>query len=97
MSHILIIGAGVVGQATGKGFAKKGHTVSYIDVNSNTLAALRNAGLNAMTITEVNWDEVDIVMLTVSTPTVNDRIVLDHLETATAAIGRAAVAGRCRR
>lgn len=88
MSHILIIGAGVVGQATGKGFAKKGHTVSYIDVNSNTLAALRNAGLNAMTITEVNWDEVDIVMLTVSTPTVNDRIVLDHLETATAAIGR---------
>ena len=33
MTRILIIGSGVVGQATGKGFAKKGHSVSYVDIN----------------------------------------------------------------
>lgn len=88
MSHILIVGSGVVGQATGKGFAKKGHNVSYVDVNPNTLATLRNAGHKAMTIKEVNWDEVEIVMLTVSTPTVNDSIILDHIEAAATDVGR---------
>ena len=87
MSHILIVGAGVVGQATGKGFAKKGHSVSYVDVNLNTLATLRNAGLKAMTMADINWSEVDIVMLTVSTPTVNNSIVLDYIEAAAAAVG----------
>ncbi len=87
MSHILIVGAGVVGQATGKGFTKKGHQVSYVDVNANTLATLRNAGLKAMTITEVDWEQIDIVMLTVSTPTVNHSIVLDHIEAAATAVG----------
>ena len=40
-----------------------------------------------MTIADVNWSEVDIVMLTVSTPTVNNSIVLDHIEAAAAAVG----------
>lgn len=87
MSHILIIGAGVVGQATGKGFAKKGHAVSYVDVNPKTLAKLRDEGLQAIKIADVDWPTVDIVMLTVSTPTVHDNIVLDYIEAAAAEIG----------
>src|SRR5215203_2887826 len=88
MARILIIGSGVVGQATGKGFAKKGHEISYVDINPQTIAKLRSAGLTAMSTTEVNWSSVDIVMLTVSTPSVNGKIVLDHIEAAAHDVGR---------
>lgn len=85
---MVIIGSGVVGQATGKGFAKKGHDVSYVDINPDTIAKLRSAGLTAMTAAEVNWNEVDVVMLAVSTPSVGGRIVLDYIESAALDVGR---------
>ena len=88
MSHILIVGSGVVGQATGKGFAKKGHAITYADVNPQLIAQLRAQGLSAMTISEVHWSEVDFVMLTVSTPTRDQKIVLDYIESAAAEVGR---------
>jgi UDPglucose 6-dehydrogenase len=88
MARLLIIGSGVVGQATGKGFAKKGHTVSYVDINPQTIAKLRTQGLNAMLVTEVDWDAVDVVMLAVSTPSIDDRIVLNYIEAAAADVGR---------
>ena len=80
MSNILVVGAGVVGQATGKGFARKGHTVSFVDVDSVKIKELNAQGFRASTIDEVNWPMVDIVMLTVSTPTKNKRIILDHIK-----------------
>lgn len=88
MARILIIGSGVVGQATGKGFARKGHQISYVDINPQTIARLRAAGLTAMTAAEVEWRAVDVVMLTVSTPSVDDRIVLDYIEAAALDVGR---------
>jgi len=39
---IQIIGAGVVGQATGKGFARLGHEVMFIDRNDKALDLLRS-------------------------------------------------------
>ena len=88
MSRIIIVGSGVVGQATGKGFTKKGHTVSYVDINAQTIAKLRGNGLNAMTVAEVDWNAVDVVLLAVWTPSVNDRIVLDYIEAAALDVGR---------
>jgi UDPglucose 6-dehydrogenase len=89
MARLLIVGAGVVGQATGKGFAKKGHDVSYVDANPTTITKLRAEGLRTMPMVEVDWDAVDLVMLTVSTPTAPDgSIVLDHILAATRQIGR---------
>ncbi len=88
MARILVVGSGVVGQATGKGFAKKGHTVSYVDINPQTIASLRAAGLTALPIAEVDWDSVDVVMLTVSTPSVHGKVVLDYIESAAADVGR---------
>ena len=38
MANIVIVGAGVVGQATGKGFAKKGHHLTFVDVDANRIA-----------------------------------------------------------
>lgn len=87
MSRIVIVGSGVVGQATGKGFTKKGHTVSYVDINLQTIARLRTEGLNAMTSAEVDWNEVDLVMLAVSTPSIGGKIVLDYIEAAAVDVG----------
>ena len=88
MARIIIVGSGVVGQATGKGFAKKGHGVAYIDINPQTIARLRAAGLTATTAAEADWDSVDVVMLAVSTPSVDGQIVLDYIETAALDVGR---------
>ncbi len=87
MSHVLIVGSGVVGQATGKGFAKKGHMITYVDIDPKTIARLQNEGKCAMQATEVDWHTVDIVMLTVSTPSVDGRIVLDYIESAAHDVG----------
>ena len=87
MSNILVVGAGVVGQATGKGFARKGHTVSFVDVDNAKIKDLNAQGFRASTINEVNWNTVDIVMMTVSTPTKNKRIVLDHIKQAAHQVG----------
>jgi len=88
MARIIIVGAGVVGQATGKGFAKKGHRVSYVDINLQAIERLRALGLDALTIAEVDWRAIDVVMIAVSTPSVDDRIVLDYIETAACDVGR---------
>jgi len=88
MARILIIGSGVVGQATGKGFARKGHQISYVDINPQTIERLRADGQTAMTSAEVEWRAVDVVMLAVSTPSVDDQIVLDYIEAAALDVGR---------
>lgn len=88
MARIVVVGSGVVGQATGKGFIKKGHTVSFVDINPAMITKLRGEGLDAMLVTEVPWNEVDIVMLAVSTPSVDGKIVLDYIESAAYDVGR---------
>jgi UDPglucose 6-dehydrogenase len=88
MSNLLIVGSGVVGQATGKGFIRKGHRVSFVDVNPSTIDKLRSTGFDAMTMRDVDWNKIDIVMLAVSTPTVDDRIVLDYIESAAWDVGK---------
>lgn len=50
--NILIIGAGVVGQATGRGFARYGHQVAYSDIDGARAAALQAEGLEALTLSE---------------------------------------------
>jgi UDPglucose 6-dehydrogenase len=88
MARMVIVGSGIVGQATGKGFAKKGHSISFVDINPQTIAKLRADGLTAMTAAEVDWNAVDIVLLAVSTPSANGKIVLDYIEAAALDVGR---------
>ena len=45
--RIQIIGAGVIGQATGKGFARLGHEVHFYDVLSGVVDGLRKDGYGA--------------------------------------------------
>lgn len=88
MFNILVVGSGVVGQATGKGFARKGHSVDYVDVDPAKVELLTQQGLLAMQPDQVDWSRYDIIMLTVSTPSVNGRIVLDYIEAAAANVGQ---------
>jgi UDPglucose 6-dehydrogenase len=88
MYHILIVGSGVVGQATGKGFAKKGNKVDYVDIDPAKINQLRLQGLLAMTPNQVQWSKYDIIIMTVSTPTVDNRVVLDYIESAAQNVGR---------
>ncbi len=86
---ILVVGSGIVGQATGKGMARKGHEVSYVDINTETVKRLRAEGLNAKFIPQVNWSDVELVMMTVSTPSGgNGSVVLEYIENAAADVGR---------
>jgi UDPglucose 6-dehydrogenase len=85
--NIVIVGSGVVGQATGRGFLRKGHRVTFVDVNPDTLKTLTGEGLDARALRDVDWPHTDIVMLAVSTPTVDGKIVLDHIEAAARDLG----------
>ncbi len=87
MTNIVIVGAGVVGQATGKGFAKKGHQITFVDVDADRITQLQHQGFRAAAIGGVDWSAVDLVLLTVSTPTANKQIVLDHIKQAAHDIG----------
>jgi UDPglucose 6-dehydrogenase len=88
MSHIVVIGSGVVGKATGKGFIKKGHQVTFVDVLPATIDKLRAEGLHACTIGAVDWRSADILMVTVPTPTEGDQISLEYVGQAAADIGK---------
>jgi UDPglucose 6-dehydrogenase len=87
MSHIIVVGSGVVGAATGKGFIKKGHRVTFVDVIDATLEKLRAEGLDARKIDTVEWNTADFVMLTVPTPTNDAGISLEYIKQAAANIG----------
>lgn len=86
---ISIIGSGVVGQATGKGFASKGFYVSFIDVNPTVINNLQDAGFEAYLASDPNIpDDTDISIFAVPTPTVNNEILLDYLKTAAKDLGK---------
>lgn len=85
MSNIVVIGAGVVGQAVGKGFAKFGHTIVFCDTDQKVRDCLQREGFAALAPEEFDVsDDInpDYTMICVGTPTVESRIVLGHLEKA---------------
>lgn len=65
--RIVIIGAGVVGTATGKGFARRGHAVSFVDVNSRRIDDLRSEGLAASDTIDLSGPQA-LVLISVPTP-----------------------------
>ena len=83
--NILIIGSGVVGQATGKGFHSMGNRVVFYDVNPDVLSRLSEEGYD--TCDDYDLREFDVSILCVSTPTRDDKIVLDYLHSALKKLG----------
>jgi UDPglucose 6-dehydrogenase len=79
MARITVVGSGVVGQASGRGFLHHGHEVTFVDVKPEIIDRLRAEGLTAMYPDEVAWADADVTMLAINTPTVSGKIRLEHL------------------
>jgi len=88
MARIVIVGSGVVGTATGRGFLHHGHAVEFIDIDARRIDDLRARGLAAS-------DHIDLagapafVFLTLPTPNRGNRFDLGSLAAGTAAVGHA--------
>lgn len=81
---IAIVGAGFVGQATGRGFKKHGHEVTFIDVDEAKVAQLDREGFHAFLASEYDKITTDLTMFCVPTPTKGGEIQLDILKQAAA-------------
>lgn len=88
MKRIAIIGSGVVGSATGKGFVAKGHPVIFYDINNGTINALQQQGLDARHPDELDANGSDVFFLTVSTPTEKGTLNLKYLKAAVKNLGK---------
>lgn len=89
MARIIVVGSGVVGQATGKGLTKKGHEVVFVDVNAETVRRLREEGHEAYLTCDLPDIDAKITMFCVPTPSENDgRVNLDYITTAVADHGK---------
>lgn len=80
---IVIVGAGFVGQATGKGLARHGHAVTFLDTDRIRVAGMRAQGFPALPPEEASAVEADVTMFCVPTPTVKGQCRLDAVYRAT--------------
>jgi UDPglucose 6-dehydrogenase len=88
--RVCIIGSGVVGQATGKGFNRRGHQVTFVDTNVERVQRLIDEGLSAYTPAGLREAALafDIHLFCVPTPTEAGSINLSFLRTASIDLGR---------
>jgi UDPglucose 6-dehydrogenase len=66
--NISIIGSGVVGTATGKGFHKMGHNVTFFDISKQRLMTLREEGYDIALSLKDAISQSDISFVCVNTP-----------------------------
>jgi UDPglucose 6-dehydrogenase len=67
MARIFIMGGGVVGTATGRGFSETGHRVTFIDILPERVEWLRSQGFDASFTIDLP-EEQSFVFLTLPTP-----------------------------
>ncbi len=85
---VAIIGAGVVGRATGEGLLHVGHAVSFFDVDRLRVAELRRAGFEAFDPAELSRVRPDAYLISVPTPTRGGRCDLSNVMDASEAVAR---------
>jgi UDPglucose 6-dehydrogenase len=88
MARIIIVGSGVVGTATGKGFLSHGHNVTFIDVLPARISALRAEGLDATDVIDLSGPPAT-VFLTLPTPHRGFHYDMSAFMAGTRAVGRA--------
>jgi UDPglucose 6-dehydrogenase len=80
---VWVVGAGIVGEATGKGLINKGNDVTFIDKVPDVVSTLTEAGFKSFSFEEVEHDGLeipDIAMFCIQTPLKSDGSVnLDYL------------------
>jgi UDPglucose 6-dehydrogenase len=89
LERVFIIGAGVVGKATGIGFVQMGHRVTLIDVQPERVEALRADGLDARIGLDLTGEPASYLFLTLPTPNAGRRYDLSAFEQGVRDVGRA--------
>lgn len=85
---LTIVGAGVVGSATGHGFEEHGHLVRYVDANPDRVDQLRREGREASVPDKADYTAGDISMISVNTPTIDGRVDVSRVVAAAERIGQ---------
>ena len=83
------MGSGVVGAATGEGFLKAGHDVTFVDISEVRVRELRDRGWDARTAIDLSDEPESLIFLTLPTPNDGHRYDLSAFTAGTAAVGRA--------
>jgi len=78
-TKIAVIGAGFVGQATGKGLQKHNNDITFVDVVSDKVDQLQKDGFKAYLPQDYTKITTDVTMFCVPTPTHGDKVKLDYL------------------
>jgi len=89
MPKISIIGSGFVGAAIGKGFKQLGTEVIFYDIDENRVEQLKKGGLDATSDIDYAVKNSDISFMAVPTPSVDGKIDLSYIKSASEAIAKA--------
>src|SRR2546421_3847399 len=71
---IAVIGSGVVGTATGAGFAANGHRVVFCDIDPGRVALLKTRGFDAVHPSALIDLQASAYLICVPSPTVDERV-----------------------
>jgi UDPglucose 6-dehydrogenase len=85
--EIAIVGSGVVGQATGMGFAAHDNQVLFHDIDKKKLLTLSAKGYQTTSSISEAVQNSEITFVCVPTPTVNKKVDIGYLWDATRSIG----------
>jgi UDPglucose 6-dehydrogenase len=85
---VAIVGAGVVGVATGRGLAARGCSVDFVDISPTRRQELERDGLRAMSPEELANARPEVYQISVPSPTSCGHIDLSLVEAAAESIGR---------
>lgn len=85
--NIAIIGSGVVGQATGMGFATHNQSVVFNDIDNKKLLSLSAKGYKTTRDLKKAVQDSELIFVCVPTPTVNKKVDISYLWSATKSIG----------
>src|SRR5437879_13525762 len=85
---IAVVGSGVVGTATGAGFAAKGHSVVFCDTNSQRVTLLLGRGYHAVRAAELPPLSASTYLVSVPTPTVEGQVDASFVREAARAVGK---------
>ena len=69
---IILVGGGVVGEATGLGFSDKGHRVAFVDKNPDRVAYFRELGHSSFTPDQAHQLQAPLLFVCIDTPQDDD-------------------------
>jgi UDPglucose 6-dehydrogenase len=92
MAYVEIVGAGVVGRATGKGLARWGHRVVFCDTDKKALDELAREGYEVCCARADPSPSPFATLICVPTPTVHGEASLKYLWTALARVSKRIIA-----